>query len=54
MKCFSDCACNQENECIRDTYHTNYARCKDRTIPKQNKKKRNDLTLNEVKNDQED
>jgi hypothetical protein len=49
MKCHTDCACNQDNECMRDTYHTNSARCKDKIMPKQHKKKRNDLTLHEVK-----
>jgi hypothetical protein len=49
MKCHTDCAYNQGNECTRDTKHINSATCRDRTIPKQYKKNRGDPTLNEVK-----
>jgi hypothetical protein len=49
MKCYTDCAYNQGDECIRTTYHTNSARCRDRTIPKKRKNDLGDLKLREVK-----
>ena len=38
--CYTICACNIDNDCMRDTAHTNNTRCKDRTVP--NAKKRKD------------
>lgn len=49
MNCYTDCAYNQDYECARATYHTNSARCRDRTIPKQQKKNGINPTLDEVK-----
>jgi hypothetical protein len=41
MKCYTDCACNPNNECIRATIHLNQAKCKDRTVLRYDTKKLN-------------